>query len=303
MADARRLPSEGDRSGNAYIEPLLKPERGQVNKSVQQQRLRWHGVICNAVTSTFRLLVTPPAGPRTSALGNQTDRLDLPWMRIWKLERVSGSAVVSILTKTGETHRLVSLEDGDKDQARLMLKRLQEKVREARSCSQIGAESPFGSRLGRLPPSDCQVADRPTSKATARGLVTDDYGRMGLSNASNGFRAYVFEQGKPGPELMTYPNVIFVPSSFNRNQLQKSADFRGNAGSGRLPAVCWRHHGTGVVIARSGQPRPGLANSRCEEDEILLKMIADKGRAPFNEAEGLTVFDARPQLNAVANRA
>ena len=126
---------------------------------------------------------------------------------------------------------------------------------------------------------------------------------MGLSNTSNGFRAYVFEQGKSGLELTTYPNVIFVPSSFNRNQLQKSADFRGNAGSGRLPAVCWRHKATGVVIARSGQPRPGLSNARCEEDEILLKMIADKGRAPFNEAEGLTVFDARPQLNAVANRA
>jgi hypothetical protein len=278
-------------------EALLPRKYSAVHVTHAHQQVVWNQHVCNAVCSHFRLMVGPPP-PGNGA--PPPDRLDLPWMRIWKVDR--REAVVTLLTKTGETHRLRAQHDSE-ELAQTMVDRLQQKLREARIRSQIGTDRPFGSRPGRLQPEEWQIADVP-GPTDARELVMADYGRMGLHvrGAVGKFRKYTVEPGKTGPELKTYPDLIFVPATINRNQLHKSAEFRGNAGSGRLPAVVWRHPGTGVVIARSGQPRPGLIGERSAEDEALLRMIADAGRAPFNEEPGLTVFDARPKLNADANR-
>jgi myotubularin-related protein 3/4 len=55
-------------------------------------------------------------------------------------------------------------------------------------------------------------------------------------------------------------------------QLKKIASFRS---SKRFPAVVWRSKTTGAVLARSSQPNVGLLAWRLNEDELLIRAIAD----------------------------
>jgi hypothetical protein len=65
---------------------------------------------------------------------------------------------------------------------------------------------------------------------------------------------------------------VIVPRCINDEQLKKVACFRS---SKRFPAVVWRSKKTGAVLARSSQPNVGLLAWRLNEDELLLKAIAD----------------------------
>lgn len=55
-------------------------------------------------------------------------------------------------------------------------------------------------------------------------------------------------------------------------QIKKIASFRS---SKRFPAVVWRSKTNGAVLARSSQPNVGLLAWRLNEDELLIKAIAD----------------------------
>ena len=265
--------------------------------------LTWRGVACTAQCSTFRLLVSPVAAD--GAAGGAGEQLDLPWMRAWSLNVRGvtapvdpGENTVIVLTKSGESHRLRTESD---EHATNLHAWLDQRMEHARRTSAIGAPESFGSRLGQ------RFEDRPVGasdpRPDARALVAEDYGRMGLAGSAD-FRAYCHEEGAPGPALVSYPNVVFVPKSFNNNQMQRSADFRGTStlGKGRMPAVCWRHPGTGVVIVRSAQPKPGIRGHRCVEDEALLRQIAEAARAPHADpSQGLMIYDARSLLAATGN--
>ena len=265
--------------------------------------LTWRGVACTAQCSTFRLLVSPITAD--GAAGGAGEQLDLPWMRAWSLNIRGvtapvdpGENTVIVLTKSGESHRLRAESD---EHATNLHAWLDQRMEHARRTSAIGATESFGSRLGQ------RFEDRPVGasdpRPDARALVAEDYGRMGLAGSAD-FRAYCHEEGAPGPALVSYPSVVFVPKSFNNNQMQRSADFRGTStlGKGRMPAVCWRHPGTGVVIVRSAQPKPGIRGHRCVEDEALLRQIAEAARAPHADpSQGLMIFDARSQLAATGN--
>ena len=58
----------------------------------------------------------------------------------------------------------------------------------------------------------------------------------------------------------------------NDEQLKKIANFRS---SKRFPAVVWRSKINGAVLARSSQPNVGLLAWRLNEDELLIRAIAD----------------------------
>lgn len=58
----------------------------------------------------------------------------------------------------------------------------------------------------------------------------------------------------------------------SEDQLKKIASFRS---SKRFPAVVWRSKSNGAVLARSSQPNVGLLGWRLNEDELLVKAIAD----------------------------
>ena len=70
----------------------------------------------------------------------------------------------------------------------------------------------------------------------------------------------------------TYPETVIVPKCMSDDQIKKIASFRS---SKRFPAVVWRSKTNGAVLARSSQPNVGLLGWRMNEDEFLIKAIAD----------------------------
>ena len=70
----------------------------------------------------------------------------------------------------------------------------------------------------------------------------------------------------------TYPDTVIIPSCMTEEQMKKIASFRS---SKRFPTVVWRSKVNGAVIARSSQPNVGLLAWRLNEDELLIKAIAD----------------------------
>lgn len=103
----------------------------------------------------------------------------------------------------------------------------------------------------------------------------------------------------------TYPETLIVPKSITDEQLNKVACFRS---SKRFPAVVWRSKKNGAVLARSSQPNVGLLAWRLNEDELLLKAIADScSSSPENSKDPtkssmLLIIDARFRSVALANR-
>ncbi|XP_045503305.1 myotubularin-related protein 4 isoform X1 [Colias croceus] len=101
----------------------------------------------------------------------------------------------------------------------------------------------------------------------------------------------------------SYPPLLIVPATIGDEQLESVARFRAMR---RIPAVVWRHRGTGAVIARSSQPEVGWFGWRSSDDEGLLAAFvaacnADK-QTP-NKQLKLLIVDARSFASAVTNRA
>ncbi|CAF1036361.1 unnamed protein product [Brachionus calyciflorus] len=95
----------------------------------------------------------------------------------------------------------------------------------------------------------------------------------------------------------SYPDFLIVPKSISDEQLRKVACFRS---SKRFPAVTWRSKKNGAVLARSSQPNVGLLAWRLNEDELLLRAIADS--CGSKDSPGLLIIDARFRSVAFANR-
>lgn len=94
----------------------------------------------------------------------------------------------------------------------------------------------------------------------------------------------------------TYPAHIAVPSAVTDQQLDAVAAFRSRS---RIPILSWLHPDNHASITRSAQPLVGKFGKHSREDEIYLEEIA---KANPN-SQKLVVMDARPKLNAIANKA
>ena len=97
----------------------------------------------------------------------------------------------------------------------------------------------------------------------------------------------------------TYPEQFVMPRFFSDEEINESRCFRTK---NRLPGTlsinqvfCWINNGNKTSLWRSSQTKSGLTHQRSIKDENLLKMIGDY-------SEGLIIFDARPYINALANR-
>lgn len=98
----------------------------------------------------------------------------------------------------------------------------------------------------------------------------------------------------------SYPETLIVPKTITDDQIRKIADFRS---SQRFPTVTWRSKKNGAVLARSSQPNVGLLAWRLNEDELLLKAIADSCDSKSkSEQPALLIIDARFRSVALANR-
>ena len=94
----------------------------------------------------------------------------------------------------------------------------------------------------------------------------------------------------------TYPKQFVVPYSINDDLLAIVGDFRSK---NRIPILSWWHPQTKASLTRCSQPKVGLGSSKSVEDEQMLMAILKT----TPNSNMLYVLDARPKVNAVANRA
>uniref|UniRef100_A0A665ULG2 Myotubularin n=1 Tax=Echeneis naucrates TaxID=173247 RepID=A0A665ULG2_ECHNA len=93
----------------------------------------------------------------------------------------------------------------------------------------------------------------------------------------------------------TYPTVLAVPFKSKEEDLRRVATFRSR---GRIPVLSWIHRENQAVIIRCSQPLVGMSGKRNKDDERYLELIREA-----NNTTKLTIYDARPNVNAVANKA
>jgi hypothetical protein len=143
----------------------------------------------------------------------------------------------------------------------------------------------LGAAQGAKKPAAAQVADDDADGgATAHRLRSDGAGwRLTQINADYQF-------------CNTYPALLVVPATVDDDALRKVGQFRSRH---RLPACVYVHHKTRAAMARCSQPLVGLRRSRCSEDEMLLDAMRLSNPT---DTSTLRIFDARPKVNADANR-
>ena len=89
----------------------------------------------------------------------------------------------------------------------------------------------------------------------------------------------------------SYPKKIVVPISMTDEDIKKCATYRTKE---RFPALTYRYKKNGKCIWRSSQTKSGI-KGKTNKDVVLLTKIAEGSKK-------LYVFDARPLLNAWANK-
>ncbi|XP_054856071.1 myotubularin-related protein 9-like isoform X2 [Eublepharis macularius] len=76
----------------------------------------------------------------------------------------------------------------------------------------------------------------------------------------------------------SYPPVVMVPAAVDDGALRKSACFRHGR---RFPILSYYHKKNGTAMLRSSQPLTGPNRKRCQEDELLLGTVLERGDRGF----------------------
>ncbi|KAL2806961.1 myotubularin-related protein 2 isoform 1 [Daubentonia madagascariensis] len=93
----------------------------------------------------------------------------------------------------------------------------------------------------------------------------------------------------------TYPALLVVPANIPDEELKRVASFRSR---GRIPVLSWIHPESQATITRCSQPMVGVSGKRSKEDEKYLQAVMDSNA----QSHKIFIFDARPSVNAVANK-
>lgn len=94
----------------------------------------------------------------------------------------------------------------------------------------------------------------------------------------------------------SYPAVWAVPKGASDDQLRNVANFRSR---NRLPVLSWIHPKSLATISRCSQPLVGVSGKKSSEDEAYITSIMDSNA----QASKIFIMDARPNANAIANKA
>ncbi|KAG9328469.1 hypothetical protein JZ751_013862 [Albula glossodonta] len=129
---------------------------------------------------------------------------------------------------------------------------------------------------------------------------------------SHGMEIFAFQYGQIFPEsgwkvydplteyrrqlCDTYPSTLVVPVNIPDEELKRVAAFRAQ---GRIPVLSWIHPESQATVTRCSQPLVGVNGKRCKDDEKYLQAIMDANA----QSHKLFIFDARPSVNAAANKA
>ncbi|XP_045770203.1 myotubularin-related protein 4 isoform X2 [Maniola jurtina] len=150
------------------------------------------------------------------------------------------------------------------------------------------------------PPTSVHRALMRASHAPQRSWFGPELERLGFTTKGAWRVTAVNSEYKLCP---SYPPLLIVPASICDEDLDSVARFRAMR---RIPAVVWRHRGSGAVIARSSQPEVGWFGWRSGEDERLLAAFVsacNQDRPTPNKQLKLLIVDARSYASAVTNRA
>ncbi|KAH9587077.1 Myotubularin- protein 2 [Schistosoma haematobium] len=92
----------------------------------------------------------------------------------------------------------------------------------------------------------------------------------------------------------TYPAILAVPWEVTDELLVACAPHRSR---GRIPVLSWLHPESKASLTRASQPLVGVQGRRSSDDKELVRQL----RIANANANNLLIFDARPQVNAIAN--
>ncbi|UJR26804.1 hypothetical protein I4U23_008117 [Adineta vaga] len=123
-----------------------------------------------------------------------------------------------------------------------------------------------------------------------------DYTRMGIRRHGDPHWSINTEINKDYALCDTYPNVLVLPANFDSSRFQNVAAFRSR---NRMPVLSWYCRDSYVTITRASQPLTGL-NRKSQDDVEYLQEIANTN---VNQNSSLYILDARPKVNAIANKA
>lgn len=118
-----------------------------------------------------------------------------------------------------------------------------------------------------------------------------EYMRMGINIDDNESKYRLYIQELNGNICDSYPNFIYTHVKITDQDLAKVAKFRTK---NRLPVLVWFSKTNKASLWRSAQSKSGLGK-RNSNDETLLALLS-------NDTEKLHIYDARPYINALANK-
>lgn len=93
----------------------------------------------------------------------------------------------------------------------------------------------------------------------------------------------------------SYPGTLVVPAGTPDHDLSTIAAFRSEQ---RIVALSWGRQIDNASIWRSSQPKVGMQQNTCSQDEDMLNLLARRSRSGK-----LSIYDCRPRANAMANMA
>lgn len=140
----------------------------------------------------------------------------------------------------------------------------------------------FAFEFGEEYPEDGWAVYEPVAELKRQGLPTESW-RITRINEDYGL-------------CDSYPAVWAVPAPATDDELRSVAAFRSR---GRLPVLSWIHPESQATVTRCSQPLVGVGGKRSRSDERYVQQILDANA----QSDKLFIMDARPSVNAVANKA
>jgi len=136
-------------------------------------------------------------------------------------------------------------------------------------------------------------------------LVNDDYEngwktynfflefiRMGVKTDDPNSEFRFYSQEAHGEISNTYPDFVFIHKNTSDEDLKKIAEFRSKR---RFPALIWFSQKNKSSLWRSSQARTGFIDKRNSHDEMFFEHLS-------KDTEKFHIYDARPFINALANK-
>ena len=120
--------------------------------------------------------------------------------------------------------------------------------------------------------------------------LENEFKRQGIDFNCNENKQFKILNNSDFKFCESYPKNIIVPYDININELKNGAEFRTK---NRMPTLTYRFKKNGNCIWRSSQTKSGFSGIN-KSDVLLLTKIANNQK--------LCIYDARPFLNAYANK-